>query len=66
MSAFAALRTVARVGSARMVSGMRVALVARPLARAAPVSAARAFSVSAGRFGSGTSEFLPAAETGFC
>lgn len=66
MSAFAALRTVARVGPARMVSGVRVALAARPLARAAPVAVARAFSVSAGRFGSGTSEYLPAVVTGFC
>ncbi|KJA18401.1 hypothetical protein HYPSUDRAFT_90006 [Hypholoma sublateritium FD-334 SS-4] len=62
MSAFAALRTVARVGPARMVSGMRVALAARPLARAAPVTVARAFSVSAGRFGSGTTDIALAAK----
>jgi hypothetical protein len=57
MSPIAALRTAARVGPARLVAGMRVSLAARPMvARMAPSTVTRAFSASAGRFGSGTSE----------
>lgn len=59
MSPIAALRTAARVGPARLVAGMRVSLAARPMvARMAPSTMTRAFSASAGRFGSGTSECL--------
>ncbi|PPQ69760.1 hypothetical protein CVT24_002972 [Panaeolus cyanescens] len=65
MSAFAALRTVARaqaIKPARMVAGMRVSLlstVARPSLVSSNVLSRiglRAFSASAGRFGSGTTD----------
>ncbi|KAF8196107.1 regulatory protein suaprga1 [Pholiota molesta] len=57
MSPIAALRTAARVGPARLVAGMRVSLAARPMvARMAPSTVTRAFSASAGRFGSGTTD----------
>ncbi|KAF9051924.1 regulatory protein suaprga1 [Panaeolus papilionaceus] len=65
MSAFAALRTVARaqaIRPARMVAGMRVSLlstVARPSLVSSNVlsrASLRAFSASAGRFGSGTTD----------
>jgi len=65
MSAFSALRSATRAGPARLVSGMRVSLASSIAGRAYRIGAlnvartagTRAFSVTAGRFGSGTSEF---------
>ena len=60
MLAIAALRNVTRTGPARLVAGMRMSSVARPVSRFAPsmtrTTGVRAFSVTAGRFGSGSSE----------
>ncbi|KIM37053.1 hypothetical protein M413DRAFT_448773 [Hebeloma cylindrosporum] len=57
MSAIAALRNVTRAGPARLVAGMRMSSIARPVSRFAPsVTSTRAFSVTAGRFGSGTTD----------
>ena len=62
MSIFAAVRSAARVGPARLVGGMRVN-AASSLTRsarlvAAPVNATRAFSVSSARFGSGSCAYF--------
>ncbi|KAF9479309.1 mitochondrial glycoprotein [Pholiota conissans] len=66
MSPIAALRTAARVGPARLVAGMRLSAARPSLAAAARFSPAttmtRAFSVSAGRFGSGTTDIALSAK----
>ncbi|KAF5310664.1 hypothetical protein D9619_007729 [Psilocybe cf. subviscida] len=59
MSLFAAVRSAARVGPARLVAGMRVNAASSPTrsARLAlPTNATRAFSVSSARLGSGSSD----------
>ena len=60
MSAVAALRNVTRAGPARLVAGMRISSIARPVSRFAPsmtrTTGVRPFSVTAGCFGSGSSK----------
>jgi hypothetical protein len=62
MSAIAVLRNATRAGPARLVAGMRLSSIARPVSRFAPSmtrsAGVRAFSVTTGRFGSGSSEQL--------
>lgn len=62
MVAFTVLRQAARAGPTRLVAGMRVSLASSSVSKVAKMSSnamnvgVRAFSVSARRFGSGTSE----------
>jgi complement component 1 Q subcomponent-binding protein len=60
MSAISAFRVASRAGATRLVAGMRVSSlvssIARPAVMTARLGSSRAFSVTAGRFGSGTSK----------